>query len=330
MYSSVQVPRPTDLPAPAVTSRLSGVSSVRYIKLGEAGAWAHEALASGMVPLMYHKVAHGPCAAGDWETVRAQLTAAGRKGGKVADGVRELRDFYELDEHCLWVTLAEGHLWWAFAECEVIAVAEPAEDRPARMRRTVAGWSNCNLTGEPLRLNTLSTSLTKVAGYRATICKIEREDYLLRRIRGEPEPLLQEAEQVRGSLMDVAANMIAQLDWRAFEIMVDLIFARGGWQRQSALGGDEVDADLRLTSPTTGERAWVQVKSRASQRVLDDYLARFSRDGSAERFYFVCHSPRGELRLPEQARGAQVWTGRELAHHALAAGLFDWLIERTR
>ena len=31
--------------------------------------------------------------------------------------------------------------------------------------------------------------------------------------------------------------MIAELHWADFEIMVDLIFARGGWQRTSVLGG---------------------------------------------------------------------------------------------
>ena len=93
-------------------------------------------------------------------------------------------------------------------------------------------------------------------------------------------------------------NMIAQLDWRDFEIMVDLIFARGGWQRSSAVGDGEVDVDLMLTSPTTGETAWVQIKSSAAQAVLDDYIERFHRDGSCDRFFFVCHSPKGTLTLP--------------------------------
>lgn len=78
--------------------------------------------------------------------------------------------------------------------------------------------------------------------------------------------------------------MIAQLDWRDFEILVDLMFACGGWQRTSAVGDGEVDVDLLLTSPTTGEAGWVQIRSQASQGVLDDYLDRFRRDGSAQRF----------------------------------------------
>ncbi len=69
--------------------------------------------------------------------------------------------------------------------------------------------------------------------------------------------------------------------------------------------------------------------SSASQAVLDDYLSRFRRDGSAQRFYFVCHSLKGPLTLPAGTY-LHLWTGGELAQRALASGLMDWLIDRTR
>lgn len=304
-------------------------SAVRYIKLGKGGRWASEAIAEGIVPFGFRQIAHEPCCQGDWQEAARQLAAAARSPSGVTQGLRELREFYEQDDRCLWITFANGHLWWTFADAEVVAIADPQEDGPRRYRRTLNGWHRASLTGEPLAIRSLSSSLTRVAGYRMTICAVEREDYLLRRIRGEEEPLLMEARQLRASLDDVAARMIAALDWRDFEIMVELIFTRGGWQRQSALGDSEVDIDLLLDQPTTGETAWVQVKSSAGQAVLDDYLARFRRDGSAQRFYFVCHSPKGALTLPPE-RNLHLWTGRELARSALASGLLDWLIERTR
>lgn len=311
------------------SARLTNPSAVRYIKLGRGGCWASEAIADGTIPFGFRQVAHEPCRNGDWSEVARQLADAGRSRSGVAQGIRELRDFYENHDHCLWVTFADGHLWWAFAEPEVVAVASPDADGPRRYRKTIDGWHRVSLTGEPLAVRTLSSALTRVAGYRMTICGVEREDYLLRRIRGEEEPLLAEARMLRTALEDVAARMIAALDWRDFEIMTELIFTRGGWRRQSALSDGEVDIDLLLDQPTTGETAWVQVKSSATQAVLDDYLARFRRDGSAERFYFVCHSPKGALVLPPE-RQLHVWTGGELARSALAAGLMDWLIDRTR
>lgn len=122
--------------------------------------------------------------------------------------------------------------------------------------------------------------------------------------------------------------MIQLLDWHDFETLVDLIFTRGGWQRTSVLGKDQSDVDLILSHPTIGEIAWVQIKSAASQAILDDYLDRFRRDGSCDRFFFVCHSAPGPLTLPAQP-GLHLWTGERLSDAAIDAGLLEWLMEQT-
>jgi hypothetical protein len=309
--------------------RLRAPTAVRYIKLGRNGCWAAGAFDQAIVPFGFSQVPHAPCAAGDWDTVRELLATAGRTKSGVSQGVRELQDFYGLGADTLWVTFADRHLYWTFAEAEVIAVDAPEPDRWHRFRRCIAGWSRTSLNGDPLSISSLSSALTRVAGFRQTICTIERQDYLLRRIRGEEEPLLTKARQVHAKLEQVALEMISGLDWRDFEIMVDLLFARGGWRRQSALADGEVDIDLLLDNPVTGEAAWVQVKSRADQRTLDDYLERFRRDGSAHHFFFVVHSPAANLRAPAEP-GIHIWAGPKLARAALSAGLFDWLIVRTR
>jgi hypothetical protein len=84
---------------------------------------------------------------------------------------------------------------------------------------------------------------------------------LLRRIRDEPDPLHAQATALSVEMREIGLRMIRQLDWRDFETLVDLIFARGGWQRSSVLGKDQADVDLILTQPTIGETAWVQIKS---------------------------------------------------------------------
>ena len=319
-------------PAPAlpdVDQPLRSPSAVRYIKLGQGGAWAPKAIDQQIIPFGFSQVPHPPCAAGDWEEVRRVLAAAGRTRTGVSQGVRELQDFYGLGEETLWVTFADRHLYWTFAEREVIPVEAPEPGAWHRFRRCIGGWSRLSLSGEPLSTTSLSSALTRVAGFRQTICTIDRKDYLLRRIRGEEEPLLARARHVRAELEHVALEMIAGLDWRDFEIMIDLLFANGGWRRKSALAAGEVDIDLLLDNPVTGEAAWVQVKSRAGQTVLDDYLDRFRRDGSAQHFFLAVHSPEGTLRAPAEP-GIHIWAGPELARAALAAGLLDWMIERTR
>ena len=55
---------------------------------------------------------------------------------------------------------------------------------------------------------------------------------------------------------------------------------------------------------------------------------RFTADGSYDRMFFLCHSPKGELSAPEDSRIA-VWTGPRLAELAVKAGLLDWLTEKA-
>jgi hypothetical protein len=82
-----------------------------------------------------------------------------------------------------------------------------------------------------------------------------------------------------------------------------------------------------VAQAATGERAFVQVKSRASQAVLDDYLARFEASG-LDRMFFICHSPTTDLIAHDDPR-VHIWANRELAAKINAAGLFEWLIERV-
>jgi len=301
---------------------------VRYIKLGSGGAWAAEAIDTGTLPFGYHQIDHASCRRGDWKAVREQLIASGRTAAGASQGVRELRDFYELGEDTLWVTLADGHLWWTYAAGAVEPTGTITPEAPSRLRRTRGGWRRTSLTGAPLTISSLSSALTRTANYRMTVCAVERADYLLRRIRGEDDPVQIEAMALKERMREVALTMIQQLHWAEFETLVDLMFARGGWRRTSLLGGGQADVDLLLDQPITGETAWVQVKTATRQSELDDYLDRFQRDGSCDRFFFICHSPAAPLRLPE-APGRHLWTGEKLADVALDVGLFDWLMERS-
>ena len=92
---------------------------VRYIKLGSGGAFARSSLDGGELQLGYHDVAHDLCAAGDWDGVLAYFSKIRKTAGKARDSLREVHDFYGLGADCLWITFADGFLWWAFAEPEV-------------------------------------------------------------------------------------------------------------------------------------------------------------------------------------------------------------------
>jgi hypothetical protein len=207
-------------------------------------------------------------------------------------------------------------------------VGDGSDGGPSRYRPTIGPWRNSDINGRPLRIATLSTKLTKVASFQGTICTLAEEAYLLRRINGIEEPVVARAHEARERMIAVATDMIRGLHSTDFETLTDLIFARSGWQRSTRVGGTMADIDLDMELPTTGERAFVQVKSQANQSVLDDYIDRF-RAGGYDRFFFVCHSAQGSLTLPDGA-DLHLFEGEHLAAAAVKNGLFDWLMERSR
>lgn len=299
---------------------------VRYIKLGNGGCWAEQSFEQDYVAFGYHAIPHEVCVAENWDEVWRLLKDRKSDGARTA-GRNEVAAFYEMADDCLWVTFANGHLWWCFADTEVIWLGGHDGGQPSRCRPTIGRWRNTDIHGRPLRIAGLSSKLTKTANFRSTICTVEEEDYLLRKINGVEEPVVGRAREARASMINVAVDMIRGLHWVDFETLADLIFARSGWQRSTPVGEQLADLDIVMEQPTTGEVAFVQIKSTANQRVLDDYLDRFRASGH-DRFFFVCHSARGRLTLPDQPR-LHLFEGERLADAAVKNGLFDWLVERS-
>ncbi len=157
---------------------------------------------------------------------------------------------------------------------------------------------------------------------------MKEADYMNRRNNAVGETVVAPERDARQAIVAVASELIAGLHWADFETLVDLIFARSGWQRISRVGGTQADVDLIIEQPATGEIAFVQVKSKAGQSVLDDYIGRFRRSETYDRMFFVCHTPKGALSVNDDP-SLHVWAGDRLADAAVKAGLFDWLIERS-
>lgn len=297
--------------------------TVRYIKLGRGGSWADVSLQRGELHFGHGKIPHELCTKGRWDEVKQLFATGGKTASKASDLTRELREFYTLGSDCLWITFAQGHLWWTFAEPEVRWLGK-GDGHGERVRRCIGPWRNIDRKGRPIRVADLSSTLTQLQAYQQTLCKVRSEDYLIRRIEGLDNPAVAAAQAARSAVIDAAKALIAGLHWADFETLVDLIFARSGWQRVSRLGGTQADVDLLLRDQATGETAFVQVKSKARQKVLDDYVERFEASG-CDRLFFVCHTTSGALSAAD--RRIHIWAHDELAERAVRAGLLDWLIE---
>lgn len=299
-------------------------SEIRYIKLGPNNAWAAHSIDNDRIDFGHGGVPHELAVSGDWDGVRA---CWGDKisRSKAGDFLREVRAFYTLDSNCLWFTFANGQLWWAFAKPEVILNHSQSDSEGSRYRKVVGAWQSTDRLGRPLLIDNLSSRLTKTAAYRQTICRVAAKDYLLRLINAEDDPKVAAANAKRDEFTKALVPLIQSLHQDDFEILTDLLFSRLGWVRISKLGGTQKDTDLVLEQPATQERALVQVKSSANQAVLDDYTKRFSQI-EADKSFFVCHSPKGDL-VPHH--DITLWSGKELAERVIQAGLTDWLIARS-
>lgn len=303
---------------------------VRYIKLGPGGAWEAASLDGDRIDWGNKADPLKLAAAADWEGTKQSYSEAGLLPSTATGYLRELKDFYNLGSDCLWITFARGHLWWGFAEPDVITNTGDTLAEGACYRSVIGGWRNIDVMGRELTIDGLSSKLTQLAGYRRTICNVSASEYLLRRINAEEEPVVATARTARLALIEASQALIHQLHWDDFETFVDLIFSRAGWRRVSRLGGRMKDIDLLLEQPLTGERTSVQVKSAADQGVLNACVAAFEANKSASRFFFVCHSPRSALSVVASGEGpVDLWTIERLAAAAVDQGLTDWLIERA-
>jgi hypothetical protein len=118
--------------------------------------------------------------------------------------------------------------------------------------------------------------------------------------------------------------MIKRLSPKDFEQLIDLVLARTGWIRISTIGKSREGIDIEAENVTAGEIAFVQVKSCATQKVLNDYIDRFRRDFYA-RMIFAVHSPSGKLTTPADVPAAQLWTCDRLAPLVVRLGLGEWV-----
>ena len=300
--------------------------AVRYIKLGKNNAWADRALKSGEIPFSVKEVPHALALSGDEDRIAAHLIGLGKAQGAARNAARQVCTFYGLDETAIWITFADGYMWWTQATHEVIWLGESSDYAP-RIRRSLHGWANATRFDVAFYMSGMSSRLTRLAGTQQTLCKVEADDYALRKIFHREEPAVIVARQVRETMLEAIVTMIANLDWADFETLIDLLLARGGWSRISGLGGNHKDADIVAEQAITVEKVFVQVKSTAGQKELDRYMDIFQKSGEWHRMIFACHSPQGKLvtTRPE----VMVWSQRELAAMVFKNGLFDWLMDKA-
>jgi hypothetical protein len=293
-----------------------------FIKLGDGGKWEEECTKGGFARIGFDDVAHQDCLAGRWEAIRETYMNSDKPPSSATRWTNELKAFYTSGPETLWVTFHGGTMYWGFL------TGQPTSPTGTHKERSVAGdWQNRDANGKKLSIRSISSKLTQVRGFRGTICRIDDLEYLLKKINGIEQPEVTAARLHREEFLGAIAKLISHLTPRDFEVLVDMIFAAGGWRRVGESGGTEPDIDLDLVQPVTGDRLLVQVKSHTNATVVAEVAANANARVTAERFYLVTHRHDGP---PASGTGRlELFDPGRLAGLVLDAGLADWVIEKS-
>jgi hypothetical protein len=298
-----------------------------YIKLGAGGNHEYQCIeVDQTIRVGFINVDHQLCVEKRWEEVKDVLQEKHNWNSSTASNQRnQLQAFYESGDDVLWITFYKNFLWWCYAEPQLTVLPNNSRTRPAK-----GGWKNTDINGVPLETRRLSGSLLSVQGYRATLCNVREFEYLVRKINSETSPEEQAAQQAKDSYVKAVTNLIQQLTWKDFELLVDLIFRQAGWQRISQLGKTQKSLDLDLLSPIRNERYLVQVKSRASNAIFEKFQERTSVLDEYACYFMTVHTPSKNLTKELETETHKLWLPDDIARLSIQYGLAEWVIEKVK
>jgi hypothetical protein len=300
-------------------------AQVRYIKLGEAGRWEKECIENGIVRFGFGSATPERfllCRAGRWDELTETFVASGRTQGTATRFTNETRQFFQDDGSTLWITFVGERLYWGLL---TPGLPERHSDGDGVWRKVAAGWRWTDIGGEELTKARLSGALTKLAAYRGTTCRVDVADYVVRRINGHKLPEVERAVARLEDLTGSARELMKLLEPHDFETLVDLVFSTSGWRRQGIVGKTQKTLDLDLILPSTGEHAFVQVKSKTTSAELAEYVGKLEELGPYDRMFYVFHS--GDAKTDDER--VSVIGPDKLAELVVDAGLVNWLIRKV-
>ena len=305
---------------------------VRYVKLGANGSWEDECRQRGILRFGYETGepdSAALCREGQWETLAEAWQKVRKRKGRGTQDANEIRTYWTDPGDILWISFIGDELCWGFLEPGEPAPYDGHDDAEiSSFRRVKGGWSNRDQAGLLLTKSNLPGSVTKVAAYRGTCCRIEQAERLVARINGIKTPDIERVVNAKTDLANALVALIRQLGPQDFELLIDMMFTRAGWRRVGHVGGNTRDKDLDLEMPLTGEKAFVQVKTATSEHALQDYVARFKTMPSYSRLFFAYHSSPQPLRA-EDADRVSVLGPEAISAHVIEAGLVDWVVGRV-
>lgn len=297
---------------------------VRFIRLGEGSSWAEECLRSDTLRVGFWLNEHFDlCTKAKWQELARAFEKHGKSKGIATNFVTQVRAVMEDDGTTLWVTFYAGRMYWTFIDPRV--EPWPATHGDEGAYRQTRPWRSETIHDVPLWMTALPGWLTKTAGFLGASCDMERPNDVIQRVNGDAIPAVATADRLLGELQTSVVPLLHLMDWRDFELLVGLIFSTSGWRRQGRVGEEQETSDIEIELPSTGERAFVQIKSATSQPEFDEYRTKFG--GSAyNRMFYAYHQ--GEIHNADPR--ITVLGPERLAKMIVEAGLVSWVLDKVR
>ena len=301
---------------------------VRYIKLGREGMWEKECEERGIIRFGFDsakKERFEVCQAGRWSELVASFIAEDKSKGTATNFTNQTRLFFEDDGRTLWLTFIGERMCWGFLEP---TAAKRHEDGEGVWRSIADGWRDTDLNGDLLTKDRLSGALTQIVGYQGTSCAVKEAEYAIRRISGRKSAEVETALTALNDLHSSVPALLKGLGPYDFELLVELVFSTSGWRRLGSVGKTQKTLDIDMILPSTGERAFVQVKSRTNDLEFAGYVAKFDDLGPYNRMFYVFHTCDSHDLSTDDDR-VTVIGPEKLAELVVDAGLVRWLIQKV-
>ncbi len=297
-----------------------------YIKLGRAGGYEHSSISESKLQFGWGGQDIWDINCGNWEKIREQLRQSLKgKKGLATRSLNALRWICESTSDDLWITFHQGTMWW----CK-LGSGKIFQGETSKYREVDGEWSNRDISGMILHINSIPGVLSKIQRYQGTVCRVRALQTLKRLVNAESSPEYDEIAKCRDALIKSVENGIRKLHWKDFETFVDLVFRESGWRRLSMVGGTMKFADLELEDPITKDKYQVQIKSQAALKDFQDYAEDFNRQ-HYRRLYFVVHSPDKKLAaFNGLTDDVELILPNQLSEMVVRLGLVDWLMSHIK
>ena len=298
-----------------------------YVKLGRGGEWEESSFRENKVRIGWKNWTVKEINQRNWDNLKQKYRKTYKSNSSATMDINALKNIVESTSEDIWITFHNDYLWW----CRVEEVGI-FEDKNSKYRKVSGRWNNRDVFGQPLILNQIPGSISKIQRFAATICRVKEVEDLRRLLNNQPSDVFQAISNIKTKLVEEVERGLKGLHWKDFEILVDLVFRNSGWRRISMLGGPMKTLDMELEESVTGDLYQVQVKSAATLDDFKKYAQNFS-PGRFRKRYFVSHSPETKLadyQQDEPYKEIELILPRRLARMVVDFGLTDWLLKKIR